>query len=479
MALDRAVDTEQHRLMTTYGVRGICCFLMLALAARAVAEKPSYPVVDTGQSRFYDSRREIAKPKPGDAFYGQDAQFNINPPAYTLGPEGLTVRDNVTGLTWQRSPDTDGDGVIEAADKLTLSGAEALPARLNATKFGGFSDWRLPTIKELFSLFNGNGIDPSGPMDMQVSRLVPFIDTNFFRMAYGDAKAGERLIDCQYASSTRYVGKGIRGADKLFGVNFADGRIKGYDLLMPGRSSEKTFFLICVRGNPSYGKNKFHDNGDGTISDHATGLLWAKTDSGQGMNWEEALAWVQRQNKENYLGRKDWRLPTVKELQSIVDYTRSPATSKSAAIDPLFTCAAVTNEVKELDYPFYWSSTTHQGMRGGDAAMYVAFGRAAGWMSPMGRMPGPPGGGRPGPGPGGGKGFGPPPRPPAYGNAGAGAGEQGPGASGDYRYTDVHGAGAQRSDPKSGDPAMFPHGRGPQGDVIRIYNYVRLVAGPA
>jgi Raf kinase inhibitor-like YbhB/YbcL family protein len=40
---------------------------------------------------------------------------------------------------------------------------------------------------------------------------------------------------------------------------------------------------------------------------------------------------------------------------------------------------------------------------------------------------------------------------------------------------DVHGAGAQRSDPKAGDPAMFPHGRGPQGDVIRINNFVRLV----
>ena len=49
--------------------------------------------------------------------------------------------------------------------------------------------------------------------------------------------------------------------------------------------------------------------------------------------------------------------------------------------------------------------------------------------------------------------------------------------AGDYHYVDVHGAGAQRSDPKAGDPAMFPHGRGPQGDVIRIYNYVRLVRG--
>ncbi len=39
----------------------------------------------------------------------------------------------------------------------------------------------------------------------------------------------------------------------------------------------------------------------------------------------------------------------------------------------------------------------------------------------------------------------------------------------------AHGAGAQRSDPKDGDPARFPHGMGPQGDVIRILNYARAV----
>lgn len=42
---------------------------------------------------------------------------------------------------------------------------------------------------------------------------------------------------------------------------------------------------------------------------------------------------------------------------------------------------------------------------------------------------------------------------------------------------DVHGAGSQRSDPKAGDPSRFPYGRGPQGDVIRIYNFVRAVRG--
>jgi hypothetical protein len=40
---------------------------------------------------------------------------------------------------------------------------------------------------------------------------------------------------------------------------------------------------------------------------------------------------------------------------------------------------------------------------------------------------------------------------------------------------DVHGAGCQRSDPKVGDPSQYPTGFGPQGDVIRIYNFVRCV----
>ena len=44
-------------------------------------------------------------------------------------------------------------------------------------------------------------------------------------------------------------------------------------------------------------------------------------------------------------------------------------------------------------------------------------------------------------------------------------------------WLDVHGAGAQRSDPKAGDPANWPTGHGPQGDAIRIYNYVRCVRG--
>ena len=458
--------------------------LAVGLSSVCLRAEQSYTIVDTGQTKCYDNRKEIAQPKLGQPFYGQDAQFQNHPASYTPAADGVTVDDNNTGLTWQRSPDTDGDGSLSERDKLTFTQAQALPAKLNAAKFGGFDDWRLPSIKELYSLFDARGTDPSGPGGNDTSKLTPFLDAKFFQFAYGNTSAGERVIDSQYASSTKYVGKGPRGFDKLFGVNFADGRIKGYDLFMPGGGMEKTFFVLCVRGNPSYGKNDFHDNGNGTITDRATGLIWSQADSGQGMNWQDALAWAQKKNAERFLDRDDWRLPSVKELQSIVDYTRSPDTTHSPAIDPVFTCTTITNEAHQSDYPFYWSATTHAGFMGGGAAMYVAFGRAAGWMSPRAMAGGPPD--RRGQ-PGRGLGFGGPPPfgpegPPDAGPGGPrGSGIPGKnlqeGQAGDYRYLDVHGAGAQRSDPKAGDPSMFPHGRGPQGDVIRIYNYVRLVRG--
>ena len=428
----------------------------------------TYPIVGTGQTQCYDNFSVVAAPPPGQAYYGQDAQHPSRTPSYLPAADGLTVRDNVTGLTWQRSPDTDGNGVLNRADKLTLAQAQALPARLNAARFGGFTDWRLPSVKELYSLFNASGTDPSGPMNMDTSRLTPFIDTKFFRFAYGNPSEGERIIDSQFASNTKYVGKGARGFDKLFGVNFADGRIKGYDLFMPGVNTQKTFFVLCVRGNPAYGKNDFHDNRDGTVSDRATGLMWSQTDSGTGMNWEAALAWVQKRNAAKFLGHADWRLPNVKELQSLVDYSRSPDTSHSPAIDPVFSSTTFTNEAHQVDWPFYWSGTTHAGLHGGGAAMYVTFGRAAGWMSSRAMAGGPPerGGGGDGPGAG-----------PGFGNSPAVARQ--PNQGGEYHYVDVHGAGAQRSDPKTGDPKMFPHGRGPQGDVIRIYDFVRLVRDEA
>jgi hypothetical protein len=387
----------------------------------------SYPIAGTNQTTYYNNTTEIAAPLEEDAFYGQDANYQNNTPNYTDNGDG-TVTDNITGLMWSQTADLNGDGEINVDDKLSYT--EAIAAA-DTFSLAGYSDWRLPNIKEQYSLIIFSGLDPSGYEGTSTENLVPFID-DIFGFDYGDQEADERIIDAQFATTTLYVSTTMNGDETVFGVNFADGRIKGYGTgALPGQTVDKQFYVYFVRENTEYGINDFEDNQDGTITDHATGLIWTKNDNGEGLNWEDALSYA-----ENYefAGYSDWRLPNVKELQSIVDYTRSPATTSSAAINPMFNCSTITDEGDESNYPFYWSSTTHANWTTspGSAAAYVCFGEALGWME----------------------------MPPESGN---------------YNLMDVHGAGAQRSDLKTGNPDDFPYGHGPQGDVIRIYNYVRLV----
>jgi hypothetical protein len=57
-------------------------------------------VVDTGQEKCYNNSREITYPKPGEAFYGQDAQYQGIQPTYRDNGNG-TITDLNTGLMWQ------------------------------------------------------------------------------------------------------------------------------------------------------------------------------------------------------------------------------------------------------------------------------------------------------------------------------------------------------------------------------------------
>ncbi len=361
----------------------------------------TYPIVDTGQLQSYGKEQ------------GQDAHYTAHPPSYKDHNDG-TVSDLVTGLMWTQDP----------GEKMTL--AEALK-KAATCKTGGHSDWRLPSIKELYSLIQLNGTDPD-PRSTNTSGLTPFIDTRFFKFQYGREEKGERIIDSQYASSTKYVSTTMGGNETLFGVNFADGRIKGYPIKT--RRGEGKYYVLYVRGNPAYGINQFKDNGDGTITDEASGLTWTKADSTIGMDWPAALNYAE---SLEFAGHSDWRLPNAKELQSIIDYTRSPDTTDSAAIDPIFSSTPIKNEGGKKDFAQYWSSSSHLSARGSDTAVYFAFGRSLGFMKDR--------------------------------------------RTGEYNLMDVHGAGSQRSDPKTGDAAQFPQGRGPQGDVIRIDNMVRCVRG--
>ncbi|BAX78734.1 hypothetical protein ALGA_0339 [Labilibaculum antarcticum] len=371
-----------------------------------IAELPenTYSIVDTGVKDFYSDDAIISEPQANDAFYGQDATYQSNEPSYTNNGDE-TITDNVTGLMWEQDMGT----------KLSFGDAFS---KAESSGLGGHSDWRVPTLKELYSLILFTG-SVKGEQAIEL-----FIDTDYFNQSLGDVSIGEREIDAQTWSSTEYVGRTMNSDETVFGVNFIDGRIKGYPKYKPGTGAANTMYFRMVRGNVEYGKNNFVDNGDATVSDLATGLMWQKADDGTGRDWEESLVYAENLELATY---SDWRLPNAKELQSIVDYSRSPQTTNSPAIDPIFE----TTEINDPDgnpgqYPYFWTSTSHlDGANPYASAAYIAFGEGQGEMNGT--------------------------------------------------LMDVHGAGCQRSDPKSGNANDYPEFWGPQGDVRYVYNYVRCV----
>ena len=389
----------------------LVAFLMLSTYYMVLLAQ-SYPIVDTGVETYYDDKSVVSEPSSGDPFFGQDAHYNNNIPNYRNNGDG-TISDLVTGLMWQRTMGPK----LSYQDALTTASALSL---------GGHSDWRMPTIKELYSLILFTGTVCGEKAESM------FIDTNYFDQPIGDVSAGEREIDAQTWSSTQYRCLTMMGDSTVFGVNFVDGRIKGYPKYDPrsgGRIPQK-MYARYVRGNTLYGQNDFEELTD-VVIDNATGLMWQKADDGNDRNWEDALAYAEGLSLE---GHDDWRLPNAKELQSIVDYTRCPDFSGTAAIDPVFDITEVNDyHGNPGHYPYFWTSTPHidksptsrNPLNRFQTAVYLTFGEAHGEI----------------------------------GSA----------------LLDVHGAGSQRSDPKAGSRSVYPKSAGPQGDIVNVYNHVRCV----
>jgi len=404
----------------------------------------TYTIVDTNQTLCYSETTGASEACVAE---GQDGDYVGNQPSYSTCNDGGIVIDNHTGLMWQASSDTDGVDGLNRDDQLSQADAGSY---CSALEYGNHTDWRLPSTKELVSIYLMSGEDlsaktgaTSNGTTVDTTGIEPFIDTTYFDVGYGDPDAGERMIDGQYATSTLNVTQVFSGitytlVDAFFGVNFVDGHIKGYET----DPQYGNFYTRCVRGNTSYGVNDFTDNGNGTVSDSATHLMWEQDDSSTPpSNFSTALAMCEAADTG---GWSDWRLPNMKELHSLVDYSKSPESTSSPAVNSTyFNSTQVTNEAGQSDWGAYWTSTALLNYLGsGNKGVYITFGRGLGYFS-------------------------------------------------NYGVVDVHGAGAQRSDGKTdavlGTASSFTpdaassfgstgYSSGPQGDVLRPeYNYVRCV----
>lgn len=100
----------------------------------------------------------------------------------------------------------------------------------------------------------------------------------------------------------------------------------------------------------------FIDNGNGTVTDSDTGLMWQKEDDDVTRTWESAITYCEGLSLGSY---SDWRLPNIKELESITDDTKY-----NPPID--------TTYFPNTKSTIYWSSTTN--MTTPSYALIVGFG---------------------------------------------------------------------------------------------------------
>jgi pimeloyl-ACP methyl ester carboxylesterase len=248
-----------------------------------------------------------------------------------------TMTDKLTGLIWTKDANAPGPATCGPGTNKTWQEGLDYVACLNANNYLGFTDWRMPNRNELISLINRQQQD-SGLWFEKVGFL------NTYGVFWASSSSDEYAWDINFRENHVYsnmknntmcvwpVHGGQSGSLKLAQTGQTASYAAGDDgALQSG----------IVWPNP-----RFTDNGDGTVADNLTGLIWAKNANliGTPSDWQQAMDYVAAMNSGiGTYGHNDWRLPNVTELQSLIDLSR-----ESLSADNPF--------INVADY--YWSSTT-------------------------------------------------------------------------------------------------------------------------
>jgi hypothetical protein len=269
--------------------------------------------------------------KPGDDGDLEIGQAWPNPRFIVgNGVQEDCILDRLTGLNWARSFSGQyGSWFIDIEI-------------VNNMSLRGFNDWRLPNVTEMSSLFN-----------FGVTRIYDWLRDQGFQFP---------CIGC--ATSTTYPSE----TGKFYYSNFDIVNIESFPKslnyhFLPVRGGQKEISDPHYPGNVwktgqtltyydrddgdlkmgvSWPNPRFTDNGDGTITDLFTSLMWSKNanclktqypdfdnDGSQGdggISWNHAFDFINGMNAELFSqcngGHHDWRLPNVNELRSLIDYSK-------------------------------------------------------------------------------------------------------------------------------------------------------------
>jgi formylglycine-generating enzyme required for sulfatase activity len=279
---------------------------------------PMCPVPKSGQTTSYQA--------------GDDGDLELGiawpNPRFTIVTNGadLTVTDNLTGLEWIKAPHA------LPGNSSSKSWNSAIDF-CNSLVYAGKSDWRLPSRKELMSLIDYGRYSPALPAGN------PFVGV----------QNGYYWSGTSYANQTNYA----------WPVSMSEGSMDCYSVGSGFGNKSGSYYVWAVRGEvaigvasvPKSGQTVIYRTGDDgdiqpgvlwpnprftvitngtavTVLDNLTGLEWIKAPHSLAGNanatyWSEAITFCA---SLSYAGNSDWRLPSVRELESLVsckDY--SPA----------------------------------------------------------------------------------------------------------------------------------------------------------
>ena len=251
----------------------------------------------SGLNNCYDDTIIFACPVSG--FARQDGD-SFRARKFVVSDDGTTVLDQETELNWQRcvlGHSWDGATCGGTAQSLTQSGGETACQALAASSSG---EWRLPTFRELSTIHQYDGSSPA--LDLSV-----FIGTP---------------VASGYWSSTPYLGN----PGNAIATNLGTGAVISY-------STALNRYIICVSG-PNYANASFRVVQSGIVQDVETGSYWTTcplmtagaldTDAGCAgadamETWSAALQSCA--NLDGTAGISGWRLPTLREMLSVPDFS--------------------------------------------------------------------------------------------------------------------------------------------------------------
>jgi len=272
-------------------------------------------------------------------------------PRFTTGTSSVT--DSLTGLVWAKNAnllgtsyatrdtdDTPNDGLVYWQSALNFV------TYLNGIGYDTHSDWRLPNRDELRSLINygqsGNDtwLNNSSQGFSNVQAYYYWTSTS-----YAPSSAGNAWCINMASGATDFFAKATIPMYVLPVRGGTGGTIRlaktGQTTALPSAGSGDDGDLQKGVADPA---SRFIDNGNGTITDQLTGLIWEKTPSSSTYTWPQALNAASASTTGTH---GDWRVPNVNELESLLNAGQSNSTSFLA-----------TKGFSGLANALYWTSTT-------------------------------------------------------------------------------------------------------------------------